>query len=115
MNPCPLCHVGERSAGTTTITLTRGAATIVIRQVPAHVCSTCGEASLDSETALDLEPLAEQMIASGGRVVDYHTQPYGVPDEENPEWTAEEIRTAKPFAEMFPDIAAATRRSRGPQ
>lgn len=30
-------------------------------------------------------------------------QPYGVPDEENPEWTAEEIRTAKPFGEVFPD------------
>jgi uncharacterized protein (DUF4415 family) len=42
-------------------------------------------------------------------------QPYGVPDDENPEWTAEEIRTAKPFAEVFPDTAAAIRRSRGPQ
>jgi hypothetical protein len=30
----------------------------------------------------------------------------GVPDEENPEWTPEEIRTAKPFAEVFPDLAA---------
>ena len=33
-------------------------------------------------------------------------QVYGVPDEENPEWTTEEIRTAKPFAEAFPDLAA---------
>jgi uncharacterized protein (DUF4415 family) len=41
--------------------------------------------------------------------------PYGVPDEENPEWTAEEIRTAKPFAEVFPGAALAIRRSRGPQ
>ena len=65
MSPCPLCHVGERSAGTTTITLTRGDATIVIRQVPAQVCATCGEASIDSETALELEQLAEQAIAGG--------------------------------------------------
>jgi uncharacterized protein (DUF4415 family) len=42
-------------------------------------------------------------------------QPYGVPDEENPEWTAKEIRTAKPFAEVFPDTAEAIRRGRGPQ
>jgi uncharacterized protein (DUF4415 family) len=42
------------------------------------------------------------------------TQRYGVPDEENPEWTAKEIPTAKPFAEVFPDTAAAIRR-RGPQ
>lgn len=67
MNPCPLCHVGERSAGTTTITLTRGDATIVIRQVPAQVCTTCGEASLDSQTARELEQLAEHAIASGVR------------------------------------------------
>lgn len=42
---------------------------------------------------------------------------YGVPDEENPEWTTEEIRTAKPFAEVFPDLAAQElkRRGRGPQ
>jgi len=42
-------------------------------------------------------------------------QPYGVPDEENPEWTAKELRTAKPFAEVFPDLARAIRRGRGPQ
>lgn len=44
-------------------------------------------------------------------------QVYGVPDEENPEWTAEEIRTARPFAEVFPDLAAQElkRRGRGPQ
>lgn len=65
MNPCPLCQGGDRIAGTTTITLTRGEATIVIRQVPALVCATCAEASLDSETAGELEQLAEQAIASG--------------------------------------------------
>ena len=42
-------------------------------------------------------------------------QAYGVPDAENPEWTAEDIRTAKPFAEVFPDVAAKLRRARGPQ
>lgn len=42
---------------------------------------------------------------------------YGVPDEENPEWTAEDFRNAKPFAEVFPDLAAKeiARRGRGPQ
>ena len=42
---------------------------------------------------------------------------YGVPDDENPEWTAEEMRTAKPFADVFPDLAAQElqRRGRGPQ
>ena len=44
-------------------------------------------------------------------------QPYGVPDEENPEWTAADFAAAKPFAEVFPDLAAQEiqRRGRGPQ
>ena len=35
-------------------------------------------------------------------------------DPDNPEWTAEDFTRAKPFAEMFPDLAA-SRRARGPQ
>jgi|HubBroStandDraft_2_1064218.scaffolds.fasta_scaffold264594_2 uncharacterized protein (DUF4415 family) len=38
---------------------------------------------------------------------------YGVPDSENPEWTAEDFRRAKPFAEMFPDLVEGARRLRG--
>jgi hypothetical protein len=33
-------------------------------------------------------------------------------DPDNPEWTAEDFERAKPFAEMFPDLAAS---ARGPQ
>jgi uncharacterized protein (DUF4415 family) len=33
---------------------------------------------------------------------------------DNPEWTAEDIANAKPFAEVFPDLAK-TMRTRGPQ
>ena len=34
---------------------------------------------------------------------------------DNPEWTAQELRDARPFAEMFPDLAASIRRGRGKQ
>ena len=40
---------------------------------------------------------------------------YGVPDEENPEWTAEDFANAKPFAEVFPGLAASIKRKRGKQ
>ena len=40
---------------------------------------------------------------------------YGVPDEENPEWTAEEFAQAKPFADIFPELAASFQRKRGKQ
>ena len=37
---------------------------------------------------------------------------YGVPDEESPEWTAEDFRRARPILEVFPDIAEAAERMR---
>src|SRR4051812_19902251 len=33
---------------------------------------------------------------------------------DNPEWTKEEFAKAKPFAEVFPELAASIRRGRGP-
>lgn len=46
-------------------------------------------------------------------------QKFGVPDDENPEWTDEDIRTSKPGAEVFsPEFLAAyaaERRRRGKQ
>jgi uncharacterized protein (DUF4415 family) len=33
---------------------------------------------------------------------------------DNPEWTAEDFAKAKPFAEVFPELAASIRRGRGP-
>ncbi|TDR87328.1 BrnA antitoxin family protein [Enterovirga rhinocerotis] len=35
--------------------------------------------------------------------------------EDSPEWTAEDFAAAKPFAEVFPDLAASIRRTRGKQ
>ncbi|MBT1156204.1 BrnA antitoxin family protein [Aminobacter anthyllidis] len=32
---------------------------------------------------------------------------------DNPEWTAEELQSAKPFAEVFPELAESIRRARG--
>jgi uncharacterized protein (DUF4415 family) len=46
-------------------------------------------------------------------------KPYGAADldvvSDNPEWTDEEFRSAKPFGEVFPELAAAMRRGRGKQ
>ena len=46
-------------------------------------------------------------------------KPYSAADlaevSDNPEWTEEELRTAKPFDEVFPELAAAMRRGRGKQ
>jgi uncharacterized protein (DUF4415 family) len=34
---------------------------------------------------------------------------------DNPEWTAEDFRNARPFKEVFPDLYESWKRSRGPQ
>ncbi|BAT58427.1 hypothetical protein GJW-30_1_00952 [Variibacter gotjawalensis] len=34
-------------------------------------------------------------------------------DPENPEWTEQDFKTARPFAEVFPELAESIRRARG--
>jgi uncharacterized protein (DUF4415 family) len=34
-------------------------------------------------------------------------------DPDNPEWTAEDFARAKPFGEVFPELAASIKRARG--
>ena len=34
---------------------------------------------------------------------------------DSPEWTEEDFKNARPFAEVFPDLAESIRRGRGPQ
>lgn len=36
-------------------------------------------------------------------------------DPDNPEWTEEDFRNAKPFREVFPELYESWKRSRGPQ
>jgi len=39
-------------------------------------------------------------------------QKYGVPDEESPEWTAEDFRLARPVREVMPELIEAAERLR---
>jgi YgiT-type zinc finger domain-containing protein len=41
---CVICKKGETSDGTTTVTLERDKAVLVIRGVSAQVCRNCGDA-----------------------------------------------------------------------
>jgi len=41
--PSPICQHGETTNGTASITLERGSATLVFKNVPAQVCTNCGE------------------------------------------------------------------------
>ncbi len=53
---CPLCG-GQLGEGTTTFTADFGDGVVVVRHVPARVCSQCGEAWVDDTQAARLEAL----------------------------------------------------------
>ena len=62
---CAICISGTTAPGRTTVTLDRGGTTIVFRDVPADVCTTCGEAYTDSATTAALLTQAEAAIKAG--------------------------------------------------
>ena len=64
---CLACKHGTLKPGHTTVTLERGATTMVIQGVPADVCDTCGEDYLEASVATGLEAVLRQATESGVR------------------------------------------------
>jgi YgiT-type zinc finger domain-containing protein len=65
---CIVCKQGETRPGLTTVVLQRGAATVVINDVPAKVCENCGEDYVDEQVAERLLGAAESSARGGVRV-----------------------------------------------
>lgn len=65
---CVICQFGETEPGTTTVTLTRGEMTVVIRDVPAQICEICGEEYVDAATGKRLSQIAEKALSEGVQV-----------------------------------------------
>ena len=60
-NPvCIVCKRGTLEHGTTTATIESEGTTVVIRNVPAEICSACGEGYFDPITADRLLELASE-------------------------------------------------------
>jgi len=57
---CVICKHGDTYSGLTTVTLTRGENTVVIKNVPAQICENCGEYYLD-------DAVSEQVMSIGER------------------------------------------------
>jgi len=56
---CPRC-VGTKRPGTTTFTIDLRFGVVVVRDVPALVCSQCGEASIEDDVARRLEDIVDE-------------------------------------------------------
>jgi len=64
---CPLCG-GIKRAGKTTYSVDLGFGVVVVRNVPATVCSQCGEEWIDADTAQKLERFTEEARQRGHQV-----------------------------------------------
>ena len=65
---CVLCKSGETEPGKTTQTLQRGNSLVVVKDVPANICSQCGEEYLDEAIARQLLELAEETVKHGSEI-----------------------------------------------
>jgi YgiT-type zinc finger domain-containing protein len=65
---CVFCGHGETEPGTATVTLTPENTTIVIRDVPAEVCTTCGEEYVSKEIMGELLRIAREAARAGVQV-----------------------------------------------
>ena len=62
---CLICRQAETVGGLTSVQLERGEMRLVVNNVPAWVCPSCGEAYLEAEVAVRLLRGAETMSAAG--------------------------------------------------
>ncbi len=65
---CVICKNGETRPGKATVTLERGATTLVIKGVPAGVCANCGEEYVDEAITAQLLNTAEEAAQAGVQV-----------------------------------------------
>lgn len=65
---CAICKHGETHPGKATITLDRGNTTLVIKGVPAEVCSNCGEEYVTEKITSHLLKVAEDAVKAGVKV-----------------------------------------------
>lgn len=62
---CVICKQGQTHDGLTTVTLTKGRTTVVIKDVPARICENCGEYYLSEEVTEKVQNLAQQAFLLG--------------------------------------------------
>lgn len=62
---CLICRQAETVDGLTTVNFEHGEFRLVVNNVPARICPSCGEAYVDEEVAVKLLRDAEEMSRAG--------------------------------------------------
>jgi YgiT-type zinc finger domain-containing protein len=65
---CALCKTGTTEPGKVTITLERGGAIILIKDVPAEVCTNCGHYYLSEEITKLVMAKGNEAVANGAEL-----------------------------------------------
>jgi len=65
---CTLCQVGTTEKGKVTVTLERDGAIVLIKDVPAEVCTNCGHYYLSEEITRLVMDKGNEAIASGAEL-----------------------------------------------
>lgn len=68
---CIACKNGQTERGLATVSIDKGTIVVVVRDVPAHVCTTCGEEYLETDTVKAIEAIVEHAQSSG---IDFSVQ-----------------------------------------
>lgn len=63
---CLVCKNNTFEVGTTMLNVERGAAILVITEIPARVCTNCGERYIEADTARDVQRLANDKLPQAG-------------------------------------------------
>jgi YgiT-type zinc finger domain-containing protein len=65
---CALCKVGTTEKGTVTVTLERDGAIVLIKDVPAEVCTNCGHYYVSEEIARVILQTGNDAIEKGAEL-----------------------------------------------
>lgn len=65
---CVVCKQADTRRGAATITLQRGGATFVVKEVPAQVCRNCGEEYVDAKVTAEVLRSTENLARAGAQV-----------------------------------------------
>lgn len=70
---CTACKNGVTRMGTVTVSIDRDSTVVVVRGVPAEVCTTCGEEYLDAGVVKEIEIIVDGAQRAG---IDVSVQNY---------------------------------------
>ncbi len=69
---CIVCKNGTTTKGKVTVSVDKNDMVVVIRDVPAQVCTNCGEEYIDARTMKDLEKLVQSAKDAGMNIAIQH-------------------------------------------